>query len=59
MTHADLETVYEALAQMLDSVGEEKSALYLAKLVLLLSKQFNDATSVLEAIEAAADALET
>ena len=58
MTHADLETVYEALARQLDSVGEEKANLYLAKLALLLSKQFNDATPVLDAIGAAAQSLE-
>lgn len=58
MTHADLETVYEALALQLDAVGDSKANLYLAKLTLLLSKQFTDAGPVLEAIEAAAQSLD-
>lgn len=58
MTHADLEVVYEALAQQLDIVGEEKANLYLVKLALLLSKQCNEPAPVLEAITAAARSLE-
>ena len=58
MTHADLEVVYEALAQQLDIVGEERANLYLVKLALLLSKQCNESAPVLEAITAAARSLE-
>lgn len=58
MTHADLETVYEALAQQLDRVGEENGNILLAKLALLLAHQINDVSLVLEAIDAAAQAIE-
>ncbi len=39
MTQDDLETVYEAMAEALDEVGPEHSALYLAKLALGLAEE--------------------
>lgn len=47
MTPTDIERVYEALAQTLDQVGEDKSELFLIKLALLLSNEIGDAESVL------------
>lgn len=58
MTHEDLESVYEALARQLDQVGEDKAALYLAKLALILSRQIGTAAPVLAAIETAGQSFE-
>lgn len=58
MTHADLETIYEALAEKLDTVGEQNSHLYLAKLALLLAKEIGSAAPVLRAIDGAALSLD-
>ena len=48
-TH-DVETVYDALAETLDAVGEGKGELFLAKLALLLSHEIGDASRVLSLI---------
>ena len=53
MSPEALEIVYEALARKLDAVGEEKSALFLAKLVLLLSQKNGDLAEVTACIDAA------
>jgi hypothetical protein len=53
MTPTDVERVYEALAEMLDTVGAEKSELFLAKLSLLLSNELGDAEQVLSLINMA------
>ncbi|MGB0410983.1 MAG: hypothetical protein ACPGFA_05305 [Pikeienuella sp.] len=58
MTHADLETVYEALARKIDEVGPDKADIYLAKLALLLAKQIGEAAPVLRSIDSAALSLE-
>ena len=58
MTHAELETVYEALARQLDEVGADRGDLYLAKLALLLAKEVGDPAPVLAAIDAAARSLD-
>jgi len=57
MTHADLEAVYEALANRLDKVGSEKTPIFLAKLVLLLAHDLGDAARVQSHIAAAAEHL--
>ena len=38
MTPQDFEAVYEKLAEALDKVGQDKHALYLAKVVLMLAQ---------------------
>lgn len=48
-TH-DVETVYDALAETLDAVGEGKGDLFLAKLALLLSHEIGDASRILSLI---------
>lgn len=58
MTPADLETVYEALAEQLDAVDAETRELYLAKLALLLAHEIADAKKVLQQIADAAENLE-
>jgi N-glycosylase/DNA lyase len=39
---ADLETVYDALAQAIDRAGQEKTALFLVKLALLNANALAD-----------------
>lgn len=58
MAPADLEQIYERLAQQIDAVGEDMSELYLAKLALLLARQFGDVTIALQCIEDAAQSLD-
>ena len=54
MSPADVETVYEALAETLDTVGPDKQALFLAKLALLLASDIGDAARVTQRISEAA-----
>ena len=58
MNHEDLEKTYEALARRIDDVGEGKSELFLAKLVLLLAHENGDAAAVGRMIENAAASLD-
>jgi len=58
MTPADVETVYEALAETLDAVGADKRELFLAKLALLLSHDLGDTARVLSRIGEAAQNLD-
>ncbi|MHA7774118.1 hypothetical protein [Roseibium sp. M-1] len=58
MTPADLETVYEALAEQLDAAGTGKRDLYLAKLTLLLAHDLADAERVRRRIVEAASNLD-
>jgi hypothetical protein len=58
MTPADLETVYEAMAEQLDAIATDKRELFLAKLVLLLSNELADAKRVQQRIREAADNLD-
>lgn len=53
MTPTDVELVYDALAQKIDTVGPEKSELFLAKLALLLSHEIGNPTRVIRLIDAA------
>jgi hypothetical protein len=58
MNHADLEQTYEALARKIDEVGEGRSELFLAKLVLLLAHENGDVAAVSRLIENAAASLD-
>lgn len=58
MIPTDVETVYNALAEKLDTVDPEKRALFLAKLALLLSHDLGDAPRVLSRIDEAAKDLQ-
>ena len=55
---ADLEDVYDALAQAIDRAGEARSELFLVKLALLQAHALGDAARVLTSIEAALADLE-
>lgn len=54
MTPREVETVYEALAVKLDSVGAPKRELFLAKLALLLSHDLGSAERVCRLVDEAA-----
>ena len=54
MTENKIEIVYEAIANKIDNLGEEKAKLFLAKLSLLLASKIDDTTFVLKAIDDAA-----
>jgi hypothetical protein len=47
----DLEMVYEKLAQAIDSAGESKTPLFLAKLALVLARQQDNRNRALAAID--------
>lgn len=53
MEFAQLETVYERLAEAIDQAGPEHSELLLARLVLLLAEAQQDSGPVLAAIDSA------
>lgn len=56
MSVSTLETVYERIAETIDTVGPEKETLFLAKLALLLAEAQDDKDTVLALIgEAAKD----
>jgi hypothetical protein len=59
MTQADVERVYDVLAETLDIVGKEKSELFLTKLVLLLSNELVDVERVLSLINLASIKLDS
>ena len=50
MTENKIEIVYEAIANKIDNLGEEKARLFLAKLSLLLANKIEDTSFVLNAI---------
>jgi hypothetical protein len=54
---ADLEDVYDALAQAIDRAGEGRSELFLVKLALLQAQALGDVAQVRRSIEAALDDL--
>jgi hypothetical protein len=49
---SDMENFYEALAEALDQVPEDKSNLFLCKVALSLANQVIDPKNALEAIKA-------
>ena len=53
-----MEEIYESLATKIDAFGKEKSDIFLAKLVLLLSKKFTNLEEIIECIEEASHDLE-
>ena len=53
MKDSEMEAIYESLATKIDAFGKEKSDIFLAKLVLLLSKKFTDLEEIMKFIEEA------
>lgn len=53
LTTAELETVYDQLAEALDAVPREQRVLFLTKLSLALANLLGDPAQVRQAIEAA------
>ena len=53
MTDSEMEEIYESLATKIDAFGKEKSDIFLAKLVLLLSKKFTKLEEIMKFIEEA------
>lgn len=51
MEFSELEIVYERLAGAVDEAGEDKAALFLAKLALLLARELGDPAKAVAAIE--------
>ena len=58
MTENKIESVYEAIANKIDNLGEEKANLFLAKLSLLLANKIEDTSFVLKAIDDASLSLD-
>ena len=58
MTDFEMEEIYESIATKIDAFGKEKSDIFLAKLVLLLSKKFTNLEEIMECIEEASLDLE-
>ena len=58
MTENKIEIVYEAIANKIDNLGEEKANLFLAKLSLLLANNIEDTSFVLKAIDDASLSLD-
>jgi len=50
---AELEQVYDLLAEAIDEAGPEQEALFLAKLAMLLARQIPDVERIREAVAAA------
>ena len=58
MTENKIEIVYEAIANKIDDLSEDKAKLFLAKLSLLLASKIEDSSIVLKAIDDAALSLD-
>jgi len=58
MTENKIEIIYEAIANKIDDLGEDKAELFLAKLSLLLASKIEDTSFVLKSIEDAALSLD-
>ena len=58
MTENKIEIIYEAIADKIDNLGEEKAKLFLAKLSLLLANKIEDTSFVLKAIDDASLSLD-
>ena len=58
MTENKIEIVYEAIADKIDNLGEEKAKLFLAKLSLLLANKIEDTSFVLNAKDTNEDHME-
>ena len=58
MTENKIEIIYEAIANKIDDLEEDKAELFLAKLSLLLASKIEDTTFVLKLIDDAALSLD-
>jgi hypothetical protein len=58
MPFDDLETAYETLAMAIDSAGEQREALFLTRLALLLGHELGDIGAFRSAIQTALEGLE-
>ena len=58
MTENKIEIVYEAIADKIDNLGEEKAKIFLAKLSLLLANKIEDTSFLLKAIDDASLSLD-
>jgi hypothetical protein len=58
MPFEDLEAAYETLATAIDSAGEQREALFLTRLALLLSHELGDIALFQNAIRTALEGLE-
>ena len=58
MTENKIEIIYEAIANKIDDLEEDKAELFLAKLSLLLASKIEDTTFVLKTINDAALSLD-
>ena len=58
MTENKIEIIYEAIANKIDDLEEDKTELFLAKLSLLLASKIEDTSFVLKSIEDAALSLD-
>lgn len=59
MNHQDLEDTYASLARKIDEVGQARSELFLAKLVLLLAQRNGDVNEIQKYIDDAAASLDS
>jgi len=57
MTDEDLDELYTQACRAMTNAGEEKTELYLARLVLLLMHEIDDPQRIKRALEAAAEGL--
>jgi hypothetical protein len=53
----DLETAYEALATGIDAAGEQREALFLTRLALLLAHELGDIAAFKRAVQTALEEL--
>ena len=53
----DLEAAYEALAAAIDSAGEQREALFLTRLALLLAHELGDVAAFKRAVQTALEEL--
>jgi hypothetical protein len=58
MPFDDLESAYETLAMAIDSAGEQREALFLTRLALVLGHELGDIAAFRSAIQTALDGLE-
>ena len=57
MPFDDLEAAYEALALAIDTAGQEREALFLTRLALLLAHELGDIAAFKRAVQTALDDL--
>ena len=57
MPFEDLEAAYEALALAIDTAGQEREALFLTRLALLLAHELGDIAAFKRAVQTALDDL--